>query len=162
MMVNNVFGDIIHSDIFREEFFVAEVQARLSEMMESKGVSRAELARRLDVSRARVTQIFSDEYKNFTVRLLVRSFLALGEEPMLVCRSEFASLQEGRASATTAPPTSEPPTADGIAEAVIASLLRASIGERPMDSERAKRVSDARDWASAGSNVIPLRERAYG
>lgn len=66
--------------IFAEEAAVVEVQALLQELMEKKGWSRADLARSMNVSRARITQIFSDECTNLTVRVLARAFIALGEE----------------------------------------------------------------------------------
>ena len=160
-MGNNVFDDIISSDIFREEHFVSEVQARLSELIEDKGISRAELARRLDVTRARVTQIFSDDCKNFTVRLLVRSFLAVGEEPVILSRSEYAKLLSGRSSEDSMS-DGKTGAVEGLTEAVIASLLRASIGERPIESDRAKRTTGAKDWAAAGSNIVPFREKSHG
>ncbi|PXA98493.1 hypothetical protein DMC47_08315 [Nostoc sp. 3335mG] len=65
--------------IFAEEAFVVDVQSFLHHMMEEKGFSRADLAKAMGVSRARITQIFSDESKNFTVRLLARAAHAMGE-----------------------------------------------------------------------------------
>lgn len=79
--------------VFAEEAFVVEVQGVLHQIMLKKGISRAHLARAMNVSRARVTQIFSDECKNFTVRLLARAMHAMGEVPELTC--EF-HLQEIR------------------------------------------------------------------
>lgn len=66
--------------VFAEEAAVVEVQSLLHQLMENKGWSRADLARAMNVSRARVTQIFSDECKNLTVRLLARAMTALEEE----------------------------------------------------------------------------------
>jgi transcriptional regulator with XRE-family HTH domain len=71
--------------IFAEEAFVVDVQIMLNQVMKEKGFSRAELARAMNVSRARITQIFSDECKNFTVRLLARAMHAMGEAPELTC-----------------------------------------------------------------------------
>lgn len=67
--------------IFAEEAFVVDVQIILNKIMNAKGFSRADLARSMNVSRARITQIFSDDCKNFTVRLLARAMHALGETP---------------------------------------------------------------------------------
>lgn len=162
-MKNDIFAKLLASDQFKEEFLVAEAQARLSQLLDDKGVCRAELARRLNVTRARVTQIFSDEAKNLTFRLLIRSYLALGEEPVIVPRSEYDALKAKRSETQANEKSSTPQDAvDGMAEAVIAKLLRATIGERQVESERLKRNDDAKEWASAGSNVIALRERAYG
>lgn len=66
-----------------EEGFVVEVQSYLQELMNNAGISRSELARRMGVSRARVTQIFSDECTNLTVRLLAKAAHAMGEEPKI-------------------------------------------------------------------------------
>lgn len=70
---------------FAEEAFVVDVQILLHKIMEEKGFSRADLARAMNVSRARITQIFSDDCKNFTVRLLARAMHAVGEVPELTC-----------------------------------------------------------------------------
>jgi transcriptional regulator with XRE-family HTH domain len=72
--------------VFAEEDFVVEAQTFLHSLMEEKGFSRADLARAMGVSRARVTQIFSDECKNFTVRLLARAVHALGEIPIMALK----------------------------------------------------------------------------
>lgn len=66
--------------IFAEEDAVVAVQSFLHELMEEKGISRAELARAMGVSRPRVTQLFSDECSNLTLRLIARAMFALGEE----------------------------------------------------------------------------------
>ena len=71
--------------IFAEEAFVVDVQILLNQIMKEKGFSRADLARAMNVSRARITQIFSDDCKNFTVRLLARAMHAMGEAPELTC-----------------------------------------------------------------------------
>jgi len=67
--------------IFAEEALVVEVQGLLHEIMEEKGISRADLARAMNVSRPRITQIFSDDCKNFTIRLLAKAMFALNEVP---------------------------------------------------------------------------------
>jgi transcriptional regulator with XRE-family HTH domain len=88
--------------VFAEEAAVVDAQSLLHQLMEAKGWSRADLARAMNVSRARVTQIFSDDCKNFTVRLLARAMSALGEELHLSAKSQgpewmHAVLEEGRA-----------------------------------------------------------------
>jgi transcriptional regulator with XRE-family HTH domain len=88
--------------IFAEEAAVVEVQSLLHQLMEDKGWSRADLARAMNVSRARVTQIFSDECKNLTVRLMARAMTALGEEFTISVKARAPQwisvlLEEGRA-----------------------------------------------------------------
>ena len=79
--------------IFAEEAFVVDVQILLNQIMAQKGFSRADLARAMNVSRPRITQIFSDDCKNFTVRLLARAMYAMGESPSLTCELELAALR---------------------------------------------------------------------
>jgi transcriptional regulator with XRE-family HTH domain len=59
---------------------MVDVQVYLHELLERKGVSRAELARRMGISRARVTQMFAHD-SNLTIRQLARAAHHLGEEP---------------------------------------------------------------------------------
>ena len=75
-----------HSAIYAEEGFVVDVQSFLQELMEEKGISRSQLANAMGVTRARISQIFSDECKNLTVRLLARAVHALGEVPQVECQ----------------------------------------------------------------------------
>lgn len=164
--MSKVFDEIFASEEFQEEYFVASVQAKIANLLEEKGVSRAELARKLDVSRARVTQIFSDEAKNFTLRLLARSFMALDEEPVIITKAEYDSLQAKTGSSNAGVRTVSgganlqvPMT---LSPALIGELLRASLGVSSGPAEKPARKSDsARDWAKQGSNVVPMRERSY-
>ncbi len=71
--------------VFAEEAFVVDAQSLLYDLMEDKGISRSQLAMAMGVSRARVSQILSDECKNFTVRLFARAMHALGEQPQVSC-----------------------------------------------------------------------------
>lgn len=77
--------DLRKTVAFAEESFVVDAQSYLHEMMQAKGKTRADLAAAMGVSRARVSQLFSSECKNFTVRLLARAFFALGERVEITC-----------------------------------------------------------------------------
>jgi transcriptional regulator with XRE-family HTH domain len=79
--------------IFAEEAFVVDAQILLNQIMKEKGYSKADLARAMNVSRARITQIFSDECKNFTVRLLARAMHAMGEAPELTCELHLQEIR---------------------------------------------------------------------
>lgn len=79
--------------IFAEEGFVVDAQIFLNELMIEKRMSRSDLAKAMGVSRARISQIFSDDCKNFTVRLLARAIHALGEEAFLTHRRAYEALK---------------------------------------------------------------------
>lgn len=75
------------SAVFAEEAFVVDVQSFLHRLMIEKGFNQKQLADAMGVSKARVSQLFSDECKNFTIRLLARACHALGEEPNVSSRT---------------------------------------------------------------------------
>jgi len=90
------------SAIFAEEAFVVDVQSFLHHLMEEKGLSRADLAKAMGVSRARVSQIFSDECSNFTVRLLAKAAHAMGETLSLDCEFMRTQREFNRSRAASA------------------------------------------------------------
>jgi len=77
---SNQYQTVDEAEIEAIEGFMVDVQVYLNEIMDAKKISRAELARRMGVSRARVSQMFSDD-SNLTVRQLARAAYHLGEEP---------------------------------------------------------------------------------
>lgn len=157
------FTSLIENDDFREEYFIAETQARLSSLVEDKGFSRAELARKLGVSRARVSQMFGDEAKNFTLRLLFKSFDALGEEPVVITRADYERLIDGCNDATGDSNVDTRVIADGLTASMLSRLLGESVASATIEHDRShKGKVSASDWANFGSNVVPLREAACG
>lgn len=86
------------SQVAVEESFVVDVQSFLQELMNVRGMNRSTLAAAMGVSRGRISQIFSDECTNLTVRLLARAVHALGDEPEVTSRT-FRELREKRKEA---------------------------------------------------------------
>lgn len=75
------------SRIAVEERFIVDVQVYLQELMDLRGFNKTKLAAAMGVSRGRISQIFSDECTNLTVRLLARAVHALGDEPEITSHS---------------------------------------------------------------------------
>lgn len=63
--------------LVEEESLILEATERITEVMDAEGISKAELARRLDKSRAYVTQVL-DGSRNMTLRTLSDLAFALG------------------------------------------------------------------------------------
>jgi len=72
-------SDAEFREAYVEEAFIADVQHDIDCLMKEKGVTRAELARRLKVSAPYVTQILGNEDANLTLRTIARVYAALGE-----------------------------------------------------------------------------------
>ena len=68
---------------FAAEALVVEAQSLLATVMHDKDFTRAQLAVAMGVSRARVSQLFSADAKNFTLRFLARALHAMGERAVL-------------------------------------------------------------------------------
>lgn len=66
--------------IIAAEGFVADVQFRIQTLLNDHAMKRADLARRLNVSEARVSHMFAAEARNLTLRTVAKILHALGEE----------------------------------------------------------------------------------
>ncbi|MDO6591827.1 MULTISPECIES: helix-turn-helix domain-containing protein [Rhodobacterales] len=67
-------------EIFAIEELVFSVQISLQRAMNRNGVSSKELAERLGMTPARVSQIFSSKGSNLTIKTIAKVINALGEE----------------------------------------------------------------------------------
>lgn len=72
-------------EVFAVEGFRVDVQYLIQKLMNDRGVSHTELARKLSISDAEVHEIFSDEC-NLNIRMLARIFHALDDECVISSR----------------------------------------------------------------------------
>lgn len=72
--------------LFEQERVIVEVTEMISKLMEEQDVSKTELARRLETSRANVTQML-DGRRNMTLRTLVDVVFHLGASVSIAPRS---------------------------------------------------------------------------
>ena len=70
-------GDAEYDAIYAEEAAAIEASEAIAVALEASGISRADLARRLDVSRAEITSRLRGE-RNITVQTLAATLHALG------------------------------------------------------------------------------------
>lgn len=68
--------------------FQAETVELINKLMRREGVTRAELARRLGVTKRHVTRILNRE-RNMSLSTIARIFFALGYEPEIRPRRRF-------------------------------------------------------------------------
>ena len=87
--------------ISAEEELIVDVQVAIHSLMLDRGLSRADLARELGVSQARVSQMFSDDAKNLTLRTVAKIFRVLGQECRITCDRLEAILAEDRVDNTS-------------------------------------------------------------
>ncbi len=72
--------------ILAEERAIANVQAMAIRLLEEKKIRKAQLARDLQVSEARISQIFGGDPSNLTIKKAAQLFFAMGEELVISCR----------------------------------------------------------------------------
>lgn len=164
------FENIQKSAEFQEELFVSEIQSYLASLLDREGMNRADLARALGVSRARITQIFSDDCPNLTVRTLARLFFTLREE-VTVCSREIAE-QRPKVQIDFGSDVEHVFNAwvqgagqSGQMDSSVRDVLKDVLEQRrhgAVDkiSRGSKSIkAGARDWASYSENVVSLDER---
>ncbi|PWE26804.1 hypothetical protein C4N9_20425 [Pararhodobacter marinus] len=78
-------------EIFSIEALVFSTQVALQRAMNRKGVSNKELAEKLGMTPARVSQIFSSNGPNLTLKTIARIAHALGEDFELVRKKDIKS-----------------------------------------------------------------------
>ncbi|WP_413719219.1 helix-turn-helix domain-containing protein [Silicimonas sp. MF1-12-2] len=85
-------------EVYAIEALVFSTQVALQRAMNRKGVSNKELAERLGMTPARVSQIFSTNGPNLTLKTIARIAQALGEDFEFVRKQELrTSLPEEKA-----------------------------------------------------------------
>jgi plasmid maintenance system antidote protein VapI len=72
-----------------EERFLLAAQRAMQRLLNEKGIRYKDLARRLDVSEARVSHIFGDDATNLTIRTVARVFHCLGEQPLVMSITDY-------------------------------------------------------------------------
>ena len=76
-------------EVFAIEDLVFSTQIALQKAMNRKGVTNKELSERLGMTPARVSQIFSTNGPNLTLRTIARIAHALGEDFKFVCKHDL-------------------------------------------------------------------------
>ena len=74
-------ADLNYDGLRAEISFVTDLQLEIEAAMDVRGVTQAELAKRLNVSEARVSQILADNGANLEARTVARIARALGFVP---------------------------------------------------------------------------------
>jgi len=78
-----------HDMYMAEEEFLVSVQSILQKLLNDRDLRYRDLARRLGVTEARVSQMFGDTATNLTIRTIAKIFHLLGETPVLVSKDEL-------------------------------------------------------------------------
>jgi len=72
-----------------EAAFILLTQTEMQKLINQKGLRYRDLARRMGVTEARISQMFGDTATNLTIKTVARVFHQLGETAYLTTREEF-------------------------------------------------------------------------
>jgi DNA-binding Xre family transcriptional regulator len=72
-----------------EAAFVLKTQSEIQKILNKKGLRPRDLAKRLNVTEARVSQMFGDHAKNLTLKTIARIYHQLGETAYITTIEEF-------------------------------------------------------------------------
>jgi len=146
---------LLSDQSLRVQYASAKAEGDVLELLRmahhATGISQAELARRLDVSRARVSQVLSGEPKNLTVRLMGRIAGALGLQWRLAL--DDIQTSEQRFDLTCSSATSE--TEEG---AWWVEKGYGLLGTRSSSSSGFQSRSDQSSWLPGRSTQLPTRK----
>lgn len=96
-----------------EECALIEAQRALQRLVNARGLKYRDLAHRMRVSEARISHLFGDDPTNLTLRTMAKAFHVLGEEVVIMARSELErALSEARGEAQEAQGTWHVPAPD--------------------------------------------------
>jgi transcriptional regulator with XRE-family HTH domain len=76
-------GSADYDLLLAEESFILDAQMTIQRLLNEKGLTQAELARRLGVGESYVSQMLGDSARNLTLRTVARVMVALEETPQL-------------------------------------------------------------------------------
>ena len=139
-----------------EERFLLSVQRAMQRLLNAKGLRYRDLARRLDVSEARISHLFGDDATNLTIRSVARVFHSLSEQAVLMSLKEFeARLAEARGSTPT---SLSAWTISGPPDYFWMDPSAAKVEEVPIPRD-SSRPATTRDWALAEA-ASERRDRA--
>lgn len=72
-----------------EADFILAVQCEIQKLLNQKGLRARDLSRRLNVTEARISQMFGDQAKNLTLRTIAKIFFHLGETAYITTQEEY-------------------------------------------------------------------------
>lgn len=78
-----VIGSADYDLLLAEESFILDAQMTVQRILNERGITQAELARRMGVGESYVSQMLGDSAKNLTLRTVARVMTALDETPHL-------------------------------------------------------------------------------
>lgn len=139
-----------------EERFLLMAQVEMQRLLNDQGLKYKDLALRLGVSEARISQMFGDDANNLTIRSIAKIFHKLGEKPLIMSKAVYERrLAEARGASDPAPVW------------VMAGLTEAfSVGpctqvvKRIANVRENSKPANGSDWAAAENAVEARRADA--
>ncbi|MEH3036190.1 MAG: XRE family transcriptional regulator [Sphingomonas adhaesiva] len=152
-MAENI-SDPAREERLAEERLLYMAQTTIQRQLNRQGLKYRDLARKLEVSEARVSQLLGDDALNLTIRTLARVFHRLGEEVVLMPRRELDEMLDQVVVDTEQPAW----TFAARGEEIYAGQEATEIVVEP--GVRRGRTQDWIDWAAAEDAADRLRNAA--
>lgn len=129
-----------------EERFLLATQVEMQRLLNASGLKYKDLARRLCVSEARVSQMFGDDANNLTIRTIAKIFHQLGEKPLIMSKAIYdRRLAEARGAVDPAPVWVFAGSLDDFLDVSPCTRVVAEISH----GREASRPASGSDWAQA-------------
>ena len=139
-----------------EERFLLMAQVEMQRLLNDQGLKYKDLALRLEVSEARISQMFGDDANNLTIRSIAKIFHKLGEKPVIMSKTAFERrLAEARGASDPAPVW----VMAGLTEAFSVGACT-QVVKRITNVREMSKPANGLDWAAAENAVEARRADA--
>jgi len=132
-----------------EEAFLLMAQTQMQRLLNEKQLRYRDLAVRLGVSVARISQMFGDEANNLTIRTVARIYHHLGEEPVIMSRREFERAVAGHDAGLPSSETEWTMIATDVTPFAVARANVVEVGHAEVEP----RSSRSSEWLDAESHL---------
>lgn len=137
-----------HDALLAEDRFLLSVQSTIQKLLNDRGIRYRDLAKRMGVSEARVSQMFGDTATNLTIRSIAKILHLLGDAPVLLSKEQLRrQLAEARGAGGAAQARWSVDAGDHRYLAVEQSAELIDAAESVKDAPQPKPTD--RDWALA-------------
>lgn len=80
-----------NESLVQERYLQLEIMEKIFEIMERKGITQTDLAKKMNLSKSQISRLLADD-RNLTLSSVSRIFSALGEKLAILTKSEETSL----------------------------------------------------------------------
>jgi transcriptional regulator with XRE-family HTH domain len=145
-------------ELLAQDRLLFMVQTTMQRLLNDQGLKARDLARRLDVSEARISQLFSDDASNMTIKTIARVFHHLNAKPLILSEHELQEKVADAKGELSAPAAGQWLVSESLHELEL-GVAADVVPPKSLRKDASWPAATPRDWADA-EIAIQQRSRA--